>query len=136
MTLPASEMAVRDWLRTVPEVVAAVGGDSRKIDVDYSGDPASTHLSMFRAGGAPERNFPMDTCFMDFDCWGRGRGAALTLSTVLMEAIRATRETQMNDSAYLHGGEVLSSSWLPDPTGQARYVVSAVLWVTAREAVA
>ena len=130
-----SEMAVRDWARTVPEILAAVGNDARKIDVDYSGDAESTHLTMFQIGGAPDRYLPIDDVVMLFNCWGRGRGAALDLARAVSNAVWKTREIQMNDDFYLRGAEILSTVWQPDPTGQARYVVSARFVVSERRAV-
>lgn len=134
MSIPASELAVRDWARLQTGILAAVGDDARKIDVDYSGDQASTHLTMHRSGGAPSRLLPFDNCVMTFDCWGRGRGAALTLATAVVDALHDSREEQMNADAYLRGAEVLSIAYLPDPTGQHRYVVAANLVINARAA--
>lgn len=128
---PASELVIRDWARANAGILAAVGGDSRKIDVDYSGDAASTHLTMQRSGGAPDYWVPLDAVVMTFNCWGRGRASALTLATAVVTAVMTRGETQVDD-ALVRGGVVESNSYLPDPTGQHRYVVIARFVVSAR----
>lgn len=135
MEYPAVEMGVRDWLRTESSLVALVGGDSRRIDIDYSGDKASTHLTLFRAGGGPSRKVPLDNAVLAFHCWGRGRGAALNLATELINVLNTRTEVALNDTAWLRGCTVESSNWLPDPTGQPRYVVIARVIASARQTV-
>lgn len=133
MALPDTELAVRDWLRTVPAVTSLVGNDSRRIDVDYSGSKDLTHITMFRSGGAPAEFLPFDDAVMTFLCWGKGRGSALTLATTLAETLRSTREVALNANAYLRGCQVASTFWNPDEDGTPRYAVIARITATARQ---
>lgn len=132
-TFSPSEMVIRDWARADTGILAAVGGDERKIDVDFSGDQDSTHLTMQRSGGAPDYWVPLDKVVMTFNCWGRGRFAAINLATAVVTSIMTRGETQIDD-AVVRGGFVESNSYLPDPTGQHRYVVVARFVVSARDA--
>lgn len=134
ITVPATELAIRDWLRQDSAILALVGNDQRKIDADYSGDEASTHMTIRRAGGGTSSTLPFDRALMVFDCWGRGRGAALNLATALVQKLVNAKEEQLNATAYLRGCQVESNMFVPDPTGQARYVVMAMITVTARQA--
>lgn len=133
MATPQTEFAVRDWLRTVPSVLALVGNDVRRIDVDYSGSPDLTHVTMFRSGGALPEMLPFDDAVMTFLCWGKGRGSALTLATTLAETLRSTREVPLNSSAYLRGARVESLFWNPSDDGIPRYAVIALVTATARQ---
>ena len=133
MAMPQSELAIRDYLRTVPSILALVGNDARKIDADYSGGKDATHMTMFRAGGAPSQWVPLDDCVMIYMCWGRGRGAALALATELADTLRRTREVALNRDAWLRGSTVQATNWTPDVDGQPRYSVTAISTVSARE---
>lgn len=134
ITVPATELAIRDWLRDDDAIVALCGNDTRKIDADYSGDESSTHLTLRRVGGGASSTLPFDKALMVFDCWGRGRGAALNLATALVQKLVNAKEEQLNDSAYLRGWNVESNMFAPDQTGQPRYIVIAEATVTARTA--
>jgi hypothetical protein len=133
MALPATELAVRDWLRTVPELLTAVGNDPRRIDVDYSGTKTVTHMTMFRSGGGPSVWTPLDDAVMTFLCWGKGRGAALSLATTLADTLRTTTEIPLNEDAWLRGSSVQSVLWMPDEDGQPRYAVIARITASARQ---
>lgn len=73
---------------------------------------------------------------MGFDCWGKGRGAALTLATALVNKLVNSREEFLNETTYLRGSEVFSFLWLPDTTGQPRYAITARVTASARQAAA
>jgi hypothetical protein len=136
LTVPGSELAIRDWIRADATIVGIVGGDARRIDVDISGSKDTTHMTMYRVGGAPSNTVPLDRCLMSFDCWGRGRGSALSLATALQEKLVNSREQPLNDDVRLRGCAVMAVRWVPDPTGQPRYVVTALITTSARQAVA
>lgn len=135
MATPQTELAVRDWLRTVPSLVTLVGNDARKIDVDYSGSKDTAHITMFRSGGMPSVWVPLDEAVMTFLCWAKGRGSALTLATTLVDTLRDTRETALNADAWLRGSTVESINWAPDSDGTPRYAVIARITASARQTV-
>lgn len=127
-----TELAVRDWLRDDEDLLDLVGNDARRIDADFSGDSSLTHLTLHRAGGGASSELPFDDAVMVFDCWGRGRGAALNLATALVQKLVNAKEERLNDEAWLRGCAVQSNLYLPDPSGQARYAITSLLRVSVR----
>lgn len=125
-TAVLTEFAVRDYLRTVPGLLERVSGDTRKIDLDYSGK--GTFLTLYRAGGFPHRSLPMDRALITFHCWGTTRHAAALLEVQLVKALRSLSSTQLNADVFCFAAEVTSSgAYLPSSEGQHRYVASAAI---------
>jgi len=73
---------------------------------------------------------------MAFDCWGKGRGAALNLQVALVHKLVNSKEEFLNATTYLRGCEVFSILWMPDTTGQPRYAITARVTASARQAAA
>lgn len=129
-----TEFAVRDYLRTVTAVKAAVGNDTRKIDLDYSTTGRSTYLVMYRSGGAPAELVPVDRALLTFHCVGSTRHAAEILRVALTQALRTLNGTNLNDTVFCYGATVESVSWLPFEDGTPRYVVSSLVLTRSRQA--
>lgn len=131
------EAAVRDWLKTQPALVAAVGNDARHIDVEPpEGDVPYSYLVVFRAGGAPRRSWiSADRSLLQFDCWGNSRsghsrGAAQRLQERLVASLTSMTGARLTDVMRADRVEVLSVGYLPDPDGSERYVVTAMVNTT------
>lgn len=130
-TATLTEFAVRDYLRTVPGVLARVSNDTRRIDLDYSG--TGTFLVLYRSGGGPYRGLPMDQAVLTLHCYGSTRHAAALLEAQAVLALQALSNTPLNDTVFAYGASILArGQWLPD-AGAARYVVTANVRTRARQ---
>ncbi len=85
-------------------------------------------------GGADRSDAPVDVCLIQLDCWGTfgasGDGDKAG-ATALLNSARAALEAMGTDQpivagTQLHGANVESVLWLPDPDNdRPRYVVTA-----------
>jgi len=119
------EGAARDWLRTVPEVVALV---ATRV---FFGLPSNTQwpaIVVRQVGGGPTGDAPITAALLQFDCWGQGQNKAQAgaVKVAVEGAIESlTGGTPLGAGAVALWGSVESSIWLPDPeSNQARYVIT------------
>lgn len=123
--LPATELAVRTWLRTRSAVVSLLSNDTRRIDVDAPKE-GRDYVALYRAGGAPDRYVPLDTAAITFHCYGGTRKKALDLQTAIVGALHSMSSETLSEGVFGRDAEVLSAFWLPDGD-HARYVVTALV---------
>lgn len=143
------EYAVRDWLRTRPELMEldeqyrnrtsntlesrrVLSNDTRRIDLDYTG--SGSYVVLYRAGGGPASTYPQDRSIITFHCYGSTRHAAALLVGGLQVALQSLNETPLNEQVHGNGAAVQSVTWLPTSDGAARYVLIAL--VSARRVLA
>lgn len=121
---------MRDWLRTRTALLGELSNDTRRIDLDA---PSGTkkYIVLFRDGGSPDRNVPLDLATITFHCYGPALGAAVALQLALIDELSSMSSEPLNDSVYGRGADILSSYYLPDGT-TPRYVVTALVTASRR----
>lgn len=128
-----AEIAIRDWARTRTALTTLLSGDTRLIDL--TPHPTLPCIGMYRAGGAPLANVPVDVPTMAFQCWGPGGAStvtsspmsALRLGTALIAEINQMGGKAMMPGVFALDGTVLSFYWNPGAGDRPRYVVNATI---------
>ena len=118
--------AVRDYLRTVPELVAQVG--TRIYVGGLPKNPANPVLPavvVTRVGGAMVP--PVDQALVQFDCWATTGSAAEQLAVSVAGVLDSTPgSTLLTTGVRFKGAQITSVNWLPDPASDLpRYIVTA-----------
>ncbi len=125
---PATEMAVRDWLRTRPSLLELLSNDSRRIDVEPH--PSAACIAVHRVAGRSVRNLPIDYASLSWHCWspagtGASRMTAQRLSVALQGEIESLQSpTPFNADTIGLAGEWLGSYYSPGQGDRHRYVVN------------
>jgi len=117
------EAQVRDYLRADETLMGLVNGDEKRVNMDWTGNMAASHVTLYRAGGNMSDYLPHDHPAIAVHCYGSTRPAAADLAEASALALR--RMTQA-DSPLL-SASVESIVYLPTPEGVARYVVTTVV---------
>ena len=116
------EMGIRDMLRTKTELLSLLANDTRKIDLDYTGN-ARTYIVFYKAAGGMSRYVSTDDGIYTFHCYGASRHAAMSLATALAGVLHAV-DSEAYNGTYLYHAEVLNTYYQPDNTWE-RYIISA-----------
>jgi hypothetical protein len=117
------EAQVRDYLRADTTLMGLVNGDEKRVNMEWSGNMAASHVTLYRAGGNMDDYLPHDHPAIAIHCYGSTRPAASELAETAALALR--RMSQANDP--LLSASVESINYLPTPEGVARYVVTTVV---------
>lgn len=115
----STEAQVRDYLRGNATVMGLLNNDVARLNMDWAGNMAATHATLYRAGGAMDDYVPHDHPAIAVHCYGSTRPAASTLAETIGLALRSMSQA---DSPLL-SASVESINYLPTPEGVARYVV-------------
>ena len=121
-----SVSALRDWLRTVPGVVAVA---AQRVYIGPMPQAAPLPAVVVTRIGGGIADLPLDGVGVQLDCWAQTGVAAEALAAAVCRAVLSTLpETTMGDGLTWMGGTITSITWLPDPRdGTPRYVVRANL---------
>lgn len=135
MDFVSTERAMRDWLQTRTELLSLLSNDKRRIDVERPKFNPASSIVVFRIGGQPLRNVPMDRALLQFDCWAGTRGAALRLQEALCGVLYSMALEPLTEGVLGHDAEITSIFYAPgESAGAERYVVTALVSATRRAA--
>jgi hypothetical protein len=126
MRYPATELAVRDYLRTQASLIALLANDTRRIDFKAPADDRPC-IVIYRVGGFTSDYLPLDTATLAADCWGGSFKASLDLKTELKNSLSSIVSVMLNAETYGGSASVVSDLWTPDPGGRARHTVTFVV---------
>lgn len=131
---PDVEGGVRAYLRADADVQAALGG-SQRVFFGIPRSPTWPLAVVARVGGGSDSSdVPIDVALVQVDCWGvidtNGyplKAGAWALVNAVRSALERIRErVHVSDSCDLHGAQVTSIVWLPDPDNdRPRYSLTA-----------
>lgn len=126
-TLPDVEGALRDHLRTVPEITELVG--QRVFFGIPDGQTQWPVITVARAGGVEdESEAPIDQALITISCWGAERNKAqawAVAAAVCGWARTVRRATDLTEEVVAYGITVDGPLWEPDNTDRPRYVITA-----------
>lgn len=114
------EAAVRDYLRADTILMGLLNDEERRVNMEWSGDPRASHVTLYRAGGNLHAYAPIDLPVITVHCYGSTRSSAATVA----DAVAAALNNVDNRSLPLTSGSVESINYLPTSDGAARYVVT------------
>lgn len=118
------ELELRDYLRDDTAVMAILNNDDSRMNMDYAGNEAATHVTISRAGGSMNGYYPFDYPVFSLNCHGSTRPAAAALTSAVTNSLRALSSVNVP----LLTASVESVVYLPTtPDGVARYVVTTVV---------
>lgn len=115
-----AEIVVRDYLRTCDAVMALLNDETKRLNLDFSGNMAATHVTINLAGGGLHPYLPIGQPALQIHCFGSTRPAAAILASEVARALHEVSEAH----APLASAEVLSINFAPTTDGVARYVVT------------
>lgn len=128
VVFPNAEVAVRDWLRGQDPLLTVLGQPST---IDLQPDDTLPCLVVYRAGGRPDPYVPLVNAAMSFDCWGpgqsRSRGKSMEIRDALLGVLWSMAAVTLAPGVRGDGAQIESDLWFPDPSGRARYVVTAMV---------
>jgi hypothetical protein len=115
------EIMVRDYLRSCPGVTRLLNEDSKRLNVDWSGDLRATHVTISLAGGGLHPYLPIQQPALQLHIFGSTRPAAASLASEVALALQQVSEAH----SPLASAEVLSINFAPTTDGVARYLITA-----------
>ena len=131
------EGGLRDWYRTLPSVTALAG--QRIFTNGFRPSTAMPAAVILRVGGGDDPGeAPIDQPLVQLDIRGAEKADAWELTRVLVAELRSIRRrtvlraaTGDTPAVIAHGAVIESVIWLPDPSDQPRYVVTAAVTASA-----
>jgi hypothetical protein len=119
----STEAQVRDYLRANSTVMGLLNNDEKRLNMEWSGNMAATHVTLYRAGGDMHDYLPHDHPALAIHCYGSTRPSAADLAETVALALRSMSQA---DTPLL-SASVESINYLPTPEGTARYIVTTVV---------
>lgn len=114
------EASLRDYLRADTTIMGLLLNDDRRLNMEWTGDPRATHVTLYRAGGNLHNYAPLEFPALVLHCYGTTRSAAATVA----EAVAAAVNNIDSRHLPLTSGSVESVNYLPTAEGAPRYVVT------------
>lgn len=114
------EASLRDYLRADTTIMGLLLNDDRRLNMEWTGDPRATHVTLYRAGGNLHDYVPLEFPALVLHCYGTTRSAAATVA----EAVAAAVNNIDSRHLPLTSGSVESVNYLPTAEGAPRYVVT------------
>lgn len=114
------EIAVRDYLRSQPELMALLNDEESRLNLEWKGDLRATHVTLHLVGGERHYYLPVGSPALMVHCFGSTRLSAAQVT----EAVEQALWTLDSRAAPLQCAEVVGTQFLPTPDGVSRYVVT------------